>query len=78
MSTIDPLNTNNVSWIAYYDVTEHTSLTSISTDNMHKADGVTENKTYDDGVELKYSIPTRYSAAIIRGFNSWLDNSTYG
>jgi hypothetical protein len=73
LSTIDPLNTNNVSWIAYYDVTEHTSLTSISTDNMHKADGVTVNKPYDDGVELKYSgIPTRSSAVIRASTAGWI------
>ena len=69
MSQVPDLNNfNNKSWVAYYDVTEHTDLNSIDTEYLNNnLDGSNEITPYDNGVVINYkNVPTR-EEYIIRG-----------
>ena len=60
MSNIPELNEDEVSWIAYYDVTEHTDLTEINTEELNEdVEEVKKVTSYDNGVELEYETVNR-------------------
>lgn len=58
---VPDLDTDKVSWVAYYDVTEHTNLNGIEkpTQLDDNVDEVNNLEQYDDGVVLNYVGPTR-------------------
>jgi hypothetical protein len=74
MSTnLDDLKTNNVGWIAYYNVLDNTSVTDVSPSETASLVSDNDNISYfDNGVVVNYNGPTR-SEYIIRFKNDgWI------
>lgn len=60
MSNLPTLDTNNISWIAFYDVTEHTNLTQIKTEDLTTdINEIKQVTAYDNGVVLEYQTANR-------------------
>lgn len=55
MADIPSLDETKVSWVCSYDVTDHTSLTSINPSDMNSSGNVSNTESYDNGVVMTYN-----------------------